>query len=510
MARYLVESGAPICGQLCNKAAVRGYTALHLASYRPAFHAVLQLLLPRDLNAGSPSFRMGVNPIHIATACNNLTGLKTLLQHIKEHAKILKTIHQNDHLGSSTFKLPLDSWKASLPICDIQINSFKLKWVWPLELADPTIQPSGFNITTNTLPNPGAIHIATLRGSFEAVKLLLEMGASVDLKTSKGQTPLHIAANNGHLDVAKLLLENGANLNAIATNGMTPLMYAARFNHVQLFTYLVDMGASIYERDPYGGTVLYHAGCSSPRIFAFLLSHGCDAFVEDYEGKSPLKRALEISSTCPAMGTLVVNWGLDFDHIAEYRPIAYPLMKRLLKRLPKNLVSHQLKTRYFQETLLVEASIVGDYALVEFLLNLGADMEFEGSPDGTALLAACKRGRFSSVAYLIRAGAQIFGQKDGAIVTAIEAARDHPEIVHWLLVDRYIEQPKLCWTDHEDHNREVTGWAGPIILEIPTAGLYSPQHGISMIEKAKELSQLRYDLLGNIVHGTMLTAEEVN
>ena len=58
---------------------------------------------------------------------------------------------------------------------------------------------------------PFPIHDAARNGHTDTVKLLLERGATKDVKTSYGKTPIHLAAENGHTDTVKLLLSAGAN-----------------------------------------------------------------------------------------------------------------------------------------------------------------------------------------------------------------------------------------------------------------------------------------------------------
>jgi Ankyrin repeats (3 copies) len=51
---------------------------------------------------------------------------------------------------------------------------------------------------------------AARKGDLAAVKSLVEKGASIETKTSYGQTPLYLAAMNGHDQVVQFLLEKGA------------------------------------------------------------------------------------------------------------------------------------------------------------------------------------------------------------------------------------------------------------------------------------------------------------
>ncbi len=58
----------------------------------------------------------------------------------------------------------------------------------------------------------------------EIVKLLLDAGALVDVKTEPlGMTALYIAAQNGWVEAVRLLVNAGANVNAKDMDGRTPL-----------------------------------------------------------------------------------------------------------------------------------------------------------------------------------------------------------------------------------------------------------------------------------------------
>lgn len=56
-----------------------------------------------------------------------------------------------------------------------------------------------------------ALHLASLFGHAEAVRVLAEAGANVSPTADDGGTPLHVAAFFGYDDVVEVLLENGAN-----------------------------------------------------------------------------------------------------------------------------------------------------------------------------------------------------------------------------------------------------------------------------------------------------------
>ncbi|KAL2193057.1 ankyrin repeat-containing domain protein [Corynascus similis CBS 632.67] len=78
------------------------------------------------------------------------------------------------------------------------------------------------------LKNPvSALHIAA-NGSSDCARLLLEYGASVDVRDRYGQTPLHWAAKAGNELVVRLLVEAGADVDAVSDDSVTPLEQLSR------------------------------------------------------------------------------------------------------------------------------------------------------------------------------------------------------------------------------------------------------------------------------------------
>ncbi|XP_074066435.1 ankyrin repeat domain-containing protein 60 isoform X1 [Macrotis lagotis] len=73
-----------------------------------------------------------------------------------------------------------------------------------------------------------ALYIASHRGHVEAVRFLLENGASCLAKTPVGRTALHVAAAMGRLYCIDLLLEHGASFFEKDLKGESPLDVARR------------------------------------------------------------------------------------------------------------------------------------------------------------------------------------------------------------------------------------------------------------------------------------------
>jgi len=91
------------------------------------------------------------------------------------------------------------------------------------------------------------IHTAVKRRNIELIQYLIENGASVNARTSSGETALHLAASKDS-DIVKLLIEKGADVNAIYdSNGdrLSPLCCAAESSSIEAAKYLIEKGADI-------------------------------------------------------------------------------------------------------------------------------------------------------------------------------------------------------------------------------------------------------------------------
>lgn len=119
-------------------------------------------------------------------------------------------------------------------------------------------------INVQSLNLKTALMMAACNDTYEeAVELLLEAGASVDLADSKNWTALMYASSKGSVRILKLLLNAGSPLNAQSRTGETALMILTKSNSnysaVQL---LLDHGASIDITDYKGWTPLMTAAFS--------------------------------------------------------------------------------------------------------------------------------------------------------------------------------------------------------------------------------------------------------
>lgn len=265
-----------------------------------------------------------------------------------------------------------------------------------------------------------------------------------------------MAIIDGHLELVKLLIDHGANPNTRTSRGEDSLMLAAKESQLPILKYLLVGGESVSSQDHYGQTALHHAGGSSAEAFSYLLLKGADLYAQDYYGDSPIDTVLDSNDAPRALWSLIFNWNMDFERCIK--PLSSrvfasdsqaSLLRNLLKRLPKSIVRREIdafsnRRLKIDATLLTEAAMDGQIKIMDLLIRAGANIDLDGGPNGTPLTSACMHGRLGAVIYLVRAGANLFCSRNCKTLTAVKAAEGFPEIIQWLLAERYMDQIKLA------------------------------------------------------------------
>lgn len=74
-----------------------------------------------------------------------------------------------------------------------------------------------------------ALHKAAAQGFTDICEVLIEYGAEVNMRTTRGwYTPMHLAAGNGYFETAMLLFEKGANMKLPNKAGEDPFQYSSK------------------------------------------------------------------------------------------------------------------------------------------------------------------------------------------------------------------------------------------------------------------------------------------
>lgn len=98
--------------------------------------------------------------------------------------------------------------------------------------------------STNSMQNT-PLHAAAAGRKLNAVRVLLEHKADVNLRQAGGWTALHSAAQAGDRELVELLLAHGATVNARADNNQSALDMALLRGHSEIAALLEELGAKL-------------------------------------------------------------------------------------------------------------------------------------------------------------------------------------------------------------------------------------------------------------------------
>ncbi len=278
----------------------------------------------------------------------------------------------------------------------------------------------------------GNIFEAVKSGNLAAVKSILDANpAAVRARDQNQYTPLIWAARKGQLAVLKLLLERGADINAVNKWNNTALHWAAYNGLVPIVEYLCQKGAKLDIREnEKGHTPLHDAAWRGHLgVVKALLKHGAPVGIRNNRGERPLEvalryRHLEVANLLrqhmQAGGGESGGGGSRGGSVGGGGEAATPdqsparlfaavkagdtaQVRQIIDKFPQ-LVNARGANRY---TPLMWAARQGNLALVQYLLNKGADINAVNKWNNTALHWAAYNGHTAVVIYLAKKGARL-------------------------------------------------------------------------------------------------------
>jgi ankyrin repeat protein len=166
---------------------------------------------------------------------------------------------------------------------------------------------AGINIDQGNDAGNCAGHWAVLHGRVENLKFLLARGAQVDKQNNNGETMLLVAANEHNVEIVKVLIDAGADLNVRSRKFISPLHEALERN-VEIATLLLRAGASVNGVGPRGCSACHVAARSqyhAVQSLRLVLAFGANVHAVDDHGASVAHGAH--ASTIPLLRSLGVN-----------------------------------------------------------------------------------------------------------------------------------------------------------------------------------------------------------
>jgi ankyrin repeat protein len=342
-------------------------------------------------------------------------GAAALLHAVQcNHPECVLFIHVDANTASPGGRRPLI--EASR-LADVRLSRILLD-----HGGDPNL---GDDVRTNTAMTHAARH-----GRREAVLLLLERGAHVNLQINGSSTALISAAFNGHLEVMNDLFEAGADPDLVDGDGRSPLFAALVGSHPEAAEMLLARGADVTLSEvPFRGgrrtvmTLATRGGYSN--IAKRILDKVSQAYDECFQEKFINARSSRSSDRRTALmvacmegsesvvQALMQHPEIDVDRQDDTHCTALSYAIRWKPSIAEALLAlgASVKPDERAETCaLVEATRYGRRGMVRHIPERGpeeAGLEFPGCCGKTALVWACKRNYVDIAEMLLQAGAAV-------------------------------------------------------------------------------------------------------
>ncbi|KAI4602530.1 hypothetical protein KJ359_009778 [Pestalotiopsis sp. 9143b] len=365
------------------------------------------------------------------------------------------------------------------------------------------------SVISGLINNYGGImplHQAVLQSNFEAVMQLVEAGADVNAQDRTRLTPLQYCNAPGA--IADYLLSQGATPTLPPSS--TWLHYLGRSVKTQRETATQILRMTSYHsiNESFSLTPELH-----PKALIAIMNSGQDLNVKD-EGNSSI---MFVSMCSPDTATLVLNDSIQLtgtDPCPWYmlgRPIETASCinqhwKYYLRRFGMNefrRVSNLQPNRGWSPLCL--ATCTDAIEVMEHCFEMGAEVDFEGSPYGSALMAAAAMNRIESVKFLVRRNASIFYTGKHGFTSAVMAEVTPQRVVEWLLVKGFQDQGKLEETSDshgaaEDSSdvRARLSWC-PIRIQLRLNADFERQPHESLFAYLRRLAIIKKQMRGRIV-----------
>ncbi|KAI8381130.1 ankyrin repeat-containing domain protein [Radiomyces spectabilis] len=129
--------------------------------------------------------------------------------------------------------------------------------------------------------------------SFPCTELLLKAGASRDIQDSQGNYLIHLAVSNDFIEAAKVFLQDASMIDKPNARGLSPLALAISLGHMDLMRVILDHGADVNNRSKL--TTVLHLAVQWNRFEAVqaLVERGCNVNVINAMEETPLYVAVQ-------------------------------------------------------------------------------------------------------------------------------------------------------------------------------------------------------------------------
>lgn len=251
--------------------------------------------------------------------------------------------------------------------------------------------------------NKEYIQITTNQGSISVVSTPLSVGESVDMLCGDYRLALLAAIDSGHADVFELLLQHGLKVNDTSGRLDLRLLRATEKSDTTLLQLLLDQEVEINMRDQDRDSLLEIAiGKGHADVVKLLLQHGPN--VNDTNGKEdpPLLRATGKSDLYVMQSLLDLGANVNIRSYRHEAVLQIAIDKDYLDGV-QLLLRHGANAN--DTGALLRATEQSNAAVLQLLLDYGADASMKNQEYNSALQLATKNGSAQTIQLLLDYGA---------------------------------------------------------------------------------------------------------
>ncbi|KAJ4032240.1 hypothetical protein NW761_012799 [Fusarium oxysporum] len=352
-----------------------------------------------------------------------------------------------------------------------------------------------------------ALHIAAWNGNKEAISLLLKRGANIDAADSNGWTPLFYAKD---ADTAQHLVSLGASMAAIcrfeSLGSLINWFDGRLFDEVHPVSFSRLPKEFLTVSDPPRFSTLCEELSLTPRTLDKLRELKFDLLSEDEAGRSTMHYILGeedlvdwvLGSDQDLSRTTPFPWHLEWCELSDLALLTSSF-ERLRQKMPSDLFHKVLNLEPSRGwSPLCHAAALNRVDIVANCLEMGADIDFEGSCFGSAVMNASACGSLDAVKLLVRNGASVtYTSKRKFIscylVAGTEAVRE------WLLCGRFKDQMRLTSDSDSECLQEEVLWSGYVEVRVLLYGGRARWPRESTLDYAKRLSKMKKSWQGQVL-----------
>ena len=174
------------------------------------------------------------------------------------------------------------------------------------------IDPNSLSIYLDRTP----LHIAAEKGYLPIIEYLIEdQHVTLNKPNMKGYTEMHLACINNNIKVLEFLSHHGCNIEQLDIEGNTCLLLACREGNIDIVKYLIEKLSAKVDIHNQNGFNALHFACwnKSVHLVQYLIRHGLKQFINYHElgRNAPIHEAASYSS--PAVIQCLLENGANID-----------------------------------------------------------------------------------------------------------------------------------------------------------------------------------------------------